>query len=107
MAKYSDTRIEEIREHLAELKHRRVPVAQYAEQIGVSAWTVYTWKKRFGSSGGRKRRRRARPRADLIEVDRRPLAGGIEIVAGTVTVRVPPGCDANDLVRVLQAVRAC
>jgi hypothetical protein len=42
-----------------------------------------------------------------MEVDRRPVARAIEIVAGTVTVRVPPGCDADDLARVLQAVGTC
>jgi len=81
MAKYSEARIEEILRHLAELRRREVPVAQYAEEIGVSVWTVYTWKKRFGASGGRPAKRGAPPRADLIEIDRTPtLTSTIEIV---------------------------
>ena len=107
MAKYSEARIEEIRGHLAELKRREVPVAQFAREIGVAAWTVYIWKRRFGSDVGVAVEREAPPRADLIEVDRTPLSSTIEIVAGAMTVRVPPGCNPNDLERVLRAVRAC
>jgi hypothetical protein len=110
MARYSAARIEEIREHLAELTHRKISVAQFAEEIGVSMWTVYTWKKRFGASGGSMSRRGAPPPADLIEIGRTPLTrltSGIEIDAGDLTVRMPPGCDAGDLERVLRAVRSC
>jgi hypothetical protein len=106
MAKYSKDRVEEIREHLAELSRRGVPVAQYAAEIGVSAWTVYTWKKRFGSGRTRKRRDVAR-RADLVEVSRRAPADAIEIQLGPVTVRVPAGVDADDLRRVLEVARSC
>ena len=98
MAKYSEARIEEIRDHLSELVRRGVSVAEYAEEIGVSPWTVYSWRSRFEP---------ARPCADLIEVDQPPPTCTIEIVAGALTVRVPPGCDPDDLERVLQIVRAC
>lgn len=107
MAKYSKARIEEIRGHLTEQSRRKVSVAQYAEEIGVSAWTFYGWKRRFGTRAGRIAGRRAEQRADLIEIDRAPMTSMIEIVAGTLTVRVPPGCAAEDLEHVLQAVLSC
>jgi len=107
MSKYREGRVEEIREHLAELKRRGVPVAQYAAEIGVSAWTIYTWKKRFGSGRARQAKRAVARQAELIEISRRGLAQGIEIELGPATVRVPLGFDAEDLERVLRAVRSC
>lgn len=98
MARYSEARILEIRDHLSELTRRGVSVAEYAEEIGVSPWTLYSWRSRFEPS---------RPRADLIEVDYAPAPSAIEIIAGALTVRVPPGCDPDELERVLQVVRSC
>lgn len=113
MAKYSKARVEQIRGHLAELERRGIPVAQFAEQIGVAAWTVYTWKRRFDSSAAAQSRANVGPttasalHADLIEVERRPVGSSIEIVVGAVIVRVSSGFDSSDLEGVLRVVRTC
>ena len=107
MAKYSKARVEEIRDHLTEQARRGVSVAQYAGEIGVSVWTLYGWKKRFGACAGRGAGGRAGRLADLIEIDRAPVTSAIEIVTSTLTVRVPPGCAPDDLEHVLQAVLSC
>lgn len=107
MPKYSAARIEEIRGHLADLSRRRIPVAQFARELGVASWTVRTWQRRFKPSATSGRAPRRRDRVDLVEVQSLPSPQAIEIVAGPVTVRVPPGCDPDDLERVLRAVRSC
>jgi transposase-like protein len=106
MPKYTRVRIEEIRGHLADFASRDgVSVTEFAEEIGVSAWTFYTWRRRFGdqaevgSGSGQ---------ASLLEIES-PLATHqpIEVIVGSATVRVPQGVATSDLCMVLQAVRSC
>jgi transposase-like protein len=109
MARHSPERIEEIRGHLAELEHGDRTVAELARELGVAAWTVYGWKRRFGRSTRRAggSGRRATPRAELIEVEPPPTGDLIEIVVGAMTVRVPRAFDSSELRRLLEVVRAC
>jgi transposase-like protein len=104
MAKHTPERIEEIRNHLAELTRRGIPVARFAAEIGVTPWTIYSWMRRYPPTGRPTPRRRA---ADLIEVMAPPPAQALEVVIGDVTVRVPPGFAREDLEHVMQAVRTC
>ena len=109
MARHSPERIEEIRGHLAELEHGDRTVVELARELGVAAWTVYGWKRRFGSdsqkAGGSGRR--GTRRAKLIEVEPPPTGELIEIVVGAMTIRVPRAFDSIDLRRLLEVVRAC
>lgn len=107
MPKYTAERIEQIRGHLSELDRRRVPVTEFAREIGVAAWTVHTWKRRFGSGPSGAAKSAKGGTADLVEVERPRPGAAIEIVVDTVTVRVPSRFDVDDLERVLRVVRSC
>ncbi|NRB01392.1 MAG: hypothetical protein HRU32_16555 [Rhodobacteraceae bacterium] len=109
MPRHTPEQIAEIRGHLASLERGKQTVAELASKIGVAAWTVYSWKRRFGaaSSKPRRRRRSEMHHADLIEVGRLPASDPIEIIVGAMTVRVPPTFDADELRRLLEVVRAC
>ena len=109
MPRHTPEQIEEIRGHLASLEHGKQTVAELASEIGVAAWTVYSWKRRFGtaSSKARRRRRIAERQADLVEVGRMPASDPMEIIVGAMTVRVSPTFDADELRRLLEVVRAC
>jgi len=50
MARHTPERIAAIRGHLSELDRRGVRVADFAEEIGVTPWTVYSWKRRFAAA---------------------------------------------------------
>jgi len=109
MPRHTPEQIDEIRGHLANLEHGDLTVAELAREIGVAAWTVYSWKRRFSaapSAIGKRRGRRAH-RADLIEVDPPPVSDPIEIAIGAMTVRVPRGFDATELRDVIEVVRPC
>lgn len=104
MAKFMVEREREIRGLLSQLERSGVPVREFARQHGVSAWTVYSWRKRFGAGVGVRRG----PRADLVEI--RPSGqrtAAIEITFADASVRVAPGFDDGELIRVLRAVRSC
>ena len=105
MPKYTAERIEEIRGHLSDLASRGISVKEFARELGVAAWTIHTWRHRFGD-GPRPDEAPPRP-ADLIEVTPAASAGSIEIEIGDTTVRVVAPVDAADLAQVLRAVRAC
>ena len=108
MTKYTQARIEEIRGHLAELQRRRIPVTEFAREIGVVPWTIHKWKQRFIPSAATSAPSPVqRAPADLIEIPQSPSPGAIEIVVDDLTVRVPARFDGSDLERVLQLVRRC
>ena len=109
MARHSPERIEEIRGHLAELEQSDRTVAELARELGVTAWTVYSWKRRFGADALRPSRnaRQATPRADLIEIEPPPTCDLMEVVVGAMTVRVPRAFDPTELRRLLEVVQAC
>jgi transposase-like protein len=104
MTKFTKEREREIRGLLSQLERSGASVREFAREQGVSAWTVYSWRKRFD----RRAPGRRGPRADLVEI--RP--GGlrttaIEIAFADASVRVAPGFDDGELIRVLRAVRSC
>ena len=106
MPKFTPERIEMIRGHLADFASRDgVSVAEFAEEIGVSAWTFYTWRRRFGEQA---QLGRADAQVSLLEIPssltpRQP----IEVVIGSMTVRVPQDADTDHLSMILRAVRSC
>ena len=75
----------------------------------MTAWTLYSWKRRFGAmlSVDPIRDSRATRRADLVEVGPLPAVDPIELVVATMTVRVPPMFVADEFRRLLEVVRAC
>ncbi len=109
MPRHTPERIDEIRGHLADLESGDRTVAELAREIGVAAWTVYGWKRRFGAQPSKVigRRRSAARRADLIEVGPPPTSDPVEIVVGAMTIRVPRTFDSGELRRLLEVVRAC
>ncbi|MBK8980715.1 MAG: hypothetical protein IPM29_32845 [Planctomycetes bacterium] len=113
MAKHTPARIAEIREHLSKLAARRIAVADYAREIGVAAWTIYSWRRRYGTEALAEqvapRSARSATGVDLVEVRgvRVGSASCIEIQVGDVTVRVPPASTADDIRAVLEAVKSC
>ena len=109
MSRYSPERIQEIRDHLSVLEACGVSVADFAREINVAPWTVYQWRRRFGSGVAidGATTGEADRRADLIEVEQSVSADAIEIVANSVTIRVPRAFDADDLRRVIEVVQAC
>jgi hypothetical protein len=84
-------------------------VAAYAERVGVSAWTLYQWRRRLSSSTGRRRRH-----ANLVEVTiarpSRATGGGCLVVLvneGRRSIEVPRGFDTDELRRVVTALESC
>ncbi|MBK8979619.1 MAG: hypothetical protein IPM29_27285 [Planctomycetes bacterium] len=49
MPKHTPARIAEIREHLSKLAAGRIAVADYAREIRVTAWTIYSSRKQYGT----------------------------------------------------------
>lgn len=104
MPRYTKEREEQIRALLSQLESSGRPVREFAAEHGVSAWTVYSWRKRFE----RPQRARSMPKADLIELSPRVAhTATIEITVADASVRVSPGFEDDDLARVLRAVRSC
>lgn len=102
MPRFTPERITEIQNHLALLDAGDWTVAELAAEIGVSAPTLYQWRRRFGPTITHD------DGADLIEVDvARHGSSTIEIVIGSVTVRVPPAFDVTQLRSVLEIVSSC
>ncbi|MBK8974656.1 MAG: hypothetical protein IPM29_01905 [Planctomycetes bacterium] len=110
MAKHTPARIAEIREHLSKLAARRIAVADYAREIDVADWTIYSWLKQHGTDALAEqvapRAARSAAGVDLVEV-RVGSGSCIEIQVGDVTVRVPPASTADDVGAVLEAVNSC
>lgn len=87
-------------------------VAKYAEEIGVTPTTLYSWRRRFESTPAPKRRREAR---GLVRVQVRPDTDACEPRAAALVVRVgrsrsieiAPGFDAGELARVIEVLEGC
>ena len=101
MPRFTPERIAEIQNHLALLDTGDWTVAELAAEIGVSAPTLYQWRRRFGPTIDHD------DGADLVEVDVARHCSAIEIVIGSVTVRVPPAFDEAHLRSVLKIVSSC
>jgi len=95
----------EIRGILEELEQSGESVQAFAKRRGISAWTIYDWRRRFG--GSRRRARRTVTKSTLIPV--RVDTGATSAVSfaielNGVVVRVPAGFDEAELVRLVRAL---
>ena len=110
MPRFTDERIAEIRSHLTELKRSDCSVTEFARRIGVAAWTVYSWKRRFGSdeeiAPATSDTSSARS-PELLEVRGFSADPCIEIEVADATVRIPPGTPGHVLRPILEALRSC
>lgn len=109
MPKFTAAREQEIRDLLVELARSKLSIAEFARQRGIAAWKLYTWRQKFESPSQTKpiRKRRA-ARADLVEIAHpTTTAKVIELVIGDITMRVPFGFDADELARLIGAIRPC
>lgn len=86
-----------------------VSVTDYAEQIGVTAATLYQWRRRLSSSSGDSQRR-----ANLVEVTiGRPspanIAPGmiVRLGDGRRSIEVPRSFDGDDLRRLVTVLESC
>lgn len=107
------------RQLIAEQERSGRSVREFAEERGISPWSLYGWRSRLGVSGGRRRGRTARRRdvdeAELVAVD---VVGGrgrsattselepeLLIELGDVRVRVARGFDANEVAGLVRVLR--
>jgi hypothetical protein len=106
---------------IAEQRRSGQSVREFAEEKGVSAWSLYGWRSRLGivrCPKGRERKaarcREVAAEAELVPVD---VVGGepdgvvgsqplLEVEIGDVRVRVPRGFDAEELGRLVSVLRA-
>ena len=104
------------REQMLDLARRwresGVKARTFAEEHGVTAWTLYYWRQRLDGAPARdRRRRRSTPRTTLAPVhvvtDPVPRADGLEIllVSGD-RLRASADVSAETLRGVLQVLRA-
>lgn len=84
----------------------------YAERVGISAWTLYDWRRRLGrdSDGGGP----TEQEPTLVEVavvtpaERRSTTGFVvRVNEDRRSIVVPPGFDGDELRRVVAAVESC
>lgn len=99
-------------EVLAEQASSGLSVAEYAEEIGVDASTLYQWRRRLAPGAGD---RQVRSPFGLVEVAVEPDRSGAETVLECLVVRleggrrieVPRGFDAAELGRLVRVVESC
>ena len=81
-------------------------VCDYADRIGVTATTLYWWRRRLGQRGG------VRHPVSLVEV---AVAGTecsgealvVRLSDGRRTIEVPRGFDGDDLRRLIAVLESC
>ena len=97
---------------LADQESSGLSVAEYAGKVGVTAATLYSWRRRLVSESSRQ------PAGDacgLVRVEVRRDAQGLAPESETLVVRVgrrrsiavPPRFDADELARVIEVLEAC
>ena len=90
-----------------------VKARAFAQEHGVTSWTLYYWRKRLARDERPARRRRRTRRVKLAPVHVMASAeghgGDLEVMlANGDRVRVPPGVSADTLRRVVEVLRtAC
>jgi hypothetical protein len=82
-------------------------VSDYAEQIGVTGWTLYDWRRRLGGGG-------VRDRGKLVEVTVARSMGAeggggmvVRVGDGRRSIEVPRGFDGDDLRRLVAVLESC
>jgi len=96
---------------LADQERSGRSVAEYAEAIGVTPATLYSWRRRLESAASPNPRREA-PGLVRVEVRRaeRPEAEREALVVRVGlgrSIEIPPGFDADELARVIEVLEAC
>lgn len=99
-------------EALADQASSGLSVAEYAEEIGVTASTLYQWRRRLGEGAGK---RRAQSAFGLVEVaigDGREGAKAelehlVVRLAGGRRIVVPGGFDSTELRRLIAVLESC
>ena len=85
-------------------------MAEYADGIGVTATTLYSWRRRLESSAPGARGEAAglvRVRV-CRNVDQAVTPAALVVRVGNDrAIEIPPGFDAEDLVRVIEVLEAC
>lgn len=94
------------RQVLAEQRASGLSVAAFARERGLSAWTLYEWRRRLGAAQSEPV---AKP--ELVQVMVTPSASrastiAVELGAG-LRVHVPSGFDAAELRRLLEVLASC
>src|ERR1044071_7412574 len=87
-----------------------VKARPFAQEHGVTAWTLYYWRRRLDGAGPKRRRRRPAPRTTLAPVhvvtDPVPRADGLDmLLASGDRLRASAEVPAETLRCVLQALR--
>ena len=106
MAKTARGRSDERRRQiLAEQRASGLSVAAFARERGLSAWTIYDWRRRLREQPGQE------DKAELVQVNIAPSAPrtttiAVELEAG-LRVHVPAGFDAAELRRLLGVLTSC
>jgi len=105
---------------IAEQERSGQSVREFAQEKGVSAWSLYGWRSRLGVASGRKcsgrrtaRRHDVPAEAQLVAVDVVGSGSGgdagalplFEVEIGDALVRVPRDFDAEELVRLVSVLR--
>ena len=89
---------EKWREHFKNWKASGLSQADYCRENGISQHSFTYWRTKLGAAPKKQS-------SSFIEIRRPESVQGFELIAGEVTVKVPPGFDAKDLSRLLEALR--
>jgi hypothetical protein len=98
------------RELIERRRHSGLSVAQFCAEVGVSPASFYQWQRKLGAATAESNTRRDRQAtSQLIPVHivpdapaRHGTAGRLEVeLPGEIRLRIPAGCDAATLQRVL------
>ena len=108
-------REDEIRQAVAELAASGETVAGFARRRGIEAWKLYEWRRRNSGSAKKSRSKPSRRRGATVEppsfvavkLGEPGAPTGFELTIGSMKISVPPGFDANELLRLLKVVASC
>jgi transposase-like protein len=106
-----ETRREQMLDLVGQWRESGVKARAFAQEHGVTAWTLYYWRQRLDGAGPKRRRRRPTSRATLalvhVVTDPAPRAEGLEIVlASGDRLRASADVSVETLRGVVQALRA-
>lgn len=97
---------------LADQARRGLSVAEYADEIGVTPATLYSWRRRLESASSPKPRREA-PGLVRVQVRRKAELPAARTEALVVrvgrsrSIEIPADFDADELARVIEVLEAC
>ena len=96
---------------LDEQQRSGLSISEFADLVGVTATTLYSWRRQLSSLRGRDSDEatglvQVRVRSDEPDSTTRPLPMIVELVHG-VRVEVPRDFDSADLARLVAVLEAC